>query len=100
MIIARTDAVSVAGFEDAVARCHKYVEAGADMVFFDGIETREQLEEAPKLVSSDLGQPSNPSYPEGLASFAADLESAGIPRRDLIEMLTTRPAGLLTTPSG
>jgi 2,3-dimethylmalate lyase len=49
VIIARTDAVSVSGFEDAVARCHKYVEAGADMVFFDGIETREQLEEAPKL---------------------------------------------------
>jgi 2-methylisocitrate lyase-like PEP mutase family enzyme len=49
VIIARTDAVSVSGFEDAVARSHAYVEAGADMVFFDGIETREQLEEAPKL---------------------------------------------------
>jgi hypothetical protein len=47
------------------------------------------------VISSDLGQPSNPSYPEGLASFAASLESAGIPRKDLEPMLTSRPASLL-----
>jgi carboxyvinyl-carboxyphosphonate phosphorylmutase len=49
VIIARTDAVSVTGFEDAVARSRAYVEAGADVVFFDGIESREQLEAAPGL---------------------------------------------------
>ena len=43
--------MSVTGFDDAVARSHAYIEAGADVVFFDGIETREQLEAVPKLFS-------------------------------------------------
>lgn len=51
LIVSRTDAIAVTGFDDAVARTHAYIEAGADMVFFDGIETREQLEAVPKLFS-------------------------------------------------
>jgi hypothetical protein len=47
------------------------------------------------VVSSDLGQPSNPAYPEGFASFAVSLQRAGIPSSDLEPMLTTRPAALL-----
>ena len=51
LIVSRTDAIAVTGFDDAVARTHAYIEAGADMVFFDGIETREQLEAVPGLFS-------------------------------------------------
>ncbi len=51
LIIARTDAIAVTGFEDAVARAHAYAEAGADVVFFDGVETREQLEAIPGLMA-------------------------------------------------
>lgn len=47
------------------------------------------------VVSSDLGQPANPAYPEGFGAFAADLEAAGIRLVDLIPMLTTRPTELL-----
>jgi hypothetical protein len=47
------------------------------------------------VVSSDLGQPSNPPYPEGFEAFAAELEASGIPRTSLDPMLTTRPAALL-----
>jgi hypothetical protein len=47
------------------------------------------------VVSSDLGQPANPAYPEGFASFAAALESAGVAREDLVSMLSTRAASLV-----
>src|SRR5690606_30722780 len=32
-IIARTDAPAVEGLDEAIARCEKYVEAGADVIF-------------------------------------------------------------------
>jgi len=51
VIVARTDAIAVTGFEDAVARARKYVEAGADVVFVEAPETRDQLTALPKLFS-------------------------------------------------
>ena len=50
VIIARTDAIAVTGFEDAQERARAYAEAGADVVFFDGVETQEQLETIPSLM--------------------------------------------------
>jgi 2,3-dimethylmalate lyase len=44
LIIARTDALAVNGWDDTVARAESYAEAGADMVFVDGIRTRADLE--------------------------------------------------------
>jgi 2-methylisocitrate lyase-like PEP mutase family enzyme len=44
VIIARTDALAVHGWEDTLRRCRAYYEAGADMVFVDGIRTEEDLE--------------------------------------------------------
>lgn len=49
VIISRTDAVAVHGFDDAVARSRTYIEAGADVVFIEGMETMEQLEATPHL---------------------------------------------------
>ncbi len=43
MIIARTDAIAVEGFEAALERAERYVEAGADMLFIEALETREQM---------------------------------------------------------
>jgi 2-methylisocitrate lyase-like PEP mutase family enzyme len=51
LIIARTDAIAVTNFDDAVRRSRIYAEAGADMIFADGIETMEQLRDLPKLSS-------------------------------------------------
>jgi carboxyvinyl-carboxyphosphonate phosphorylmutase len=45
VIIARTDAIAVEGFEAAIERGRAYVEAGADMLFFDAPTSREQLEQ-------------------------------------------------------
>ncbi len=43
VIIARCDALAVHGWEDAIQRCRAYVDAGADMVFVDGIKTEDDL---------------------------------------------------------
>jgi 2-methylisocitrate lyase-like PEP mutase family enzyme len=60
-IIARCDAYAVTGWEDAVRRCHAYVEAGADMVFVDGIKTVDDLhayasdlKDFPRMYNGDL----------------------------------------------
>ncbi|MDH3600019.1 MAG: isocitrate lyase/PEP mutase family protein [Candidatus Tectomicrobia bacterium] len=44
VIIARTDALAVNGWDDTEARARAYHEAGADMVFVDGIRTEDELE--------------------------------------------------------
>jgi 2,3-dimethylmalate lyase len=43
VIIARTDALAVNGWDDVVRRCRAYRAAGADLVFVDGIRTTEDL---------------------------------------------------------
>lgn len=61
VIIGRTDAVQPHGWEDAMDRARAYREAGADLVFVDGLKTREMVERAardlkdvPQLVSTWL----------------------------------------------
>jgi carboxyvinyl-carboxyphosphonate phosphorylmutase len=42
-IIARTDARSVLGISEAIKRGNEYVKAGADMIFVDGPQSKEEL---------------------------------------------------------
>ena len=49
-IIARTDALAVNGWDDAVARARAYRQAGADLIFVDGIKTVEDLEKYARLL--------------------------------------------------
>jgi len=51
IIIARTDAIAVAGFDEAIARAQAALEAGAEMVFVEAPETVEQLRTIPSLVN-------------------------------------------------
>lgn len=44
LIVARTDAVAVEGFEAAIARAHAYAAAGADVLFVEAPRSRTQLE--------------------------------------------------------
>ena len=60
-IIARSDAYAVTGWEDTVRRCQAYIDAGADMVFVDGIKTVEDLrayatdlKDIPRMYNGDL----------------------------------------------
>lgn len=50
VINARTDAFAVYGLEEAIRRGNLYLEAGADMVFIDGIATRGDIERAVREV--------------------------------------------------
>jgi 2-methylisocitrate lyase-like PEP mutase family enzyme len=48
LLIARSDALAVEGFERAMERCRKYEEAGADMIFLEAPTKMEQLTAIPK----------------------------------------------------
>jgi 2,3-dimethylmalate lyase len=61
VIIARTDALAVNGWDDVVRRAHAYREAGADLFFVDGIKTlddlkqyAEKLGDLPLIYNGDL----------------------------------------------
>ncbi len=43
VVIARTDAIAVEGFDAAIDRCHAYVEAGADVAFLDAPTSERQI---------------------------------------------------------
>jgi len=47
------------------------------------------------IVASDLGQPSNPLHPDGLAQFIAKLAAAGFSKAELDQMTKTNPAKAL-----
>jgi 2-methylisocitrate lyase-like PEP mutase family enzyme len=61
VIIARTDACAVEGFEAAIERATRYIEAGADVTFVEAPETLEDLKavpqrlKAPQLLNMVLG---------------------------------------------
>ena len=53
VIIARTDALAVNGWDDVRARVHAFHDAGADLVFVDGIRTRHDLDDYVRVVVGD-----------------------------------------------
>lgn len=48
VIIARTDALQSRGYEEAVSRLKAAVEAGADVAFLEGMQTKEQMAQVVK----------------------------------------------------
>src|SRR3569623_1842885 len=50
VVIARTDARTVLGFDAAIERCNAALEAGADVAFFESPLSREEIEKVPMLV--------------------------------------------------
>jgi 2-methylisocitrate lyase-like PEP mutase family enzyme len=44
VIIARIDAIAVSGLDDAIHRADRYLDAGADMLFFEAFESIKQME--------------------------------------------------------
>jgi len=52
VIIARTDARSVHGFEEAVRRGNLYAEAGADVIFIESPQTLEEVGSIPQLIKA------------------------------------------------
>ncbi len=73
VIIARTDAVAPNGWEDAIRRAEAYREAGADVVFVDGIKTVDDLDiYTRRLVEQDI-----PSLYNGRLLPAPEISARG-----------------------
>jgi 2-methylisocitrate lyase-like PEP mutase family enzyme len=50
VVIARTDAIAMEGFDAAIERSHAYLEAGADVIFVEAPETIGQIEQIARLI--------------------------------------------------
>ncbi len=80
LIIARTDAVKAEGLEAACARLRRYMAAGADMAFPEGLEDAEAIEAAaaalpgvPMLLNASMSARGLPLPPARLASLGFTL---------------------------
>jgi 2-methylisocitrate lyase-like PEP mutase family enzyme len=51
LVIARTDAIAVENFTSAIDRAQEYLNAGADIIFIEALETRDQICDAAKAIS-------------------------------------------------
>jgi 2-methylisocitrate lyase-like PEP mutase family enzyme len=54
VINARTDAYATDGLDEAIRRCNRCFEAGADLAFIDGIRSRAEIERAVKALKGPL----------------------------------------------
>ena len=52
LIMARTDACAVHGFEAALERAHRYSEAGADILFVEAVTTEAEIRSLPQRLST------------------------------------------------
>lgn len=54
LVIARVDSKAVNGFDDAVMRANRYLQAGADMIFPEALTSAEEFEEFARQVKGPL----------------------------------------------
>ena len=54
VIIARTDALAVTGWDETMSRCEAFVEAGADALFIEAMRTEEQVEQVARAFDVPL----------------------------------------------
>lgn len=52
LVMARTDAAAVHGFEAAVERAHKFAEAGADILFVEAVTTADEIRALPQRLTT------------------------------------------------
>ena len=76
LVIGRTDAIAIEGFDAAISRAQRMVEAGADVVFIEAPETKEHVRMIPSLF--DVPVMIN-MFPGGKTPYTqpADLEAFG-----------------------
>src|SRR5258706_339038 len=54
LVLARTDARAVAGFEDALERCRMFAGEGADIVFLEAPETEDEMARACRAINRPM----------------------------------------------
>ena len=52
LIVSRTDAAAIEGYDAAIKRAQAYAEAGADILFVEALTTQEQVLDAPRRLGS------------------------------------------------
>ena len=57
LLIARTDASGVTGYDDAVARAHAYLDAGADAIFPEALTDAEELRRFARDMKGSVARP-------------------------------------------
>lgn len=105
VVIARTDARVIEGVDATMRRCKAYIEAGADMIFFEAPESEEEIErvakeiDAPLLINMAIGG-KTPFVPISklekmgfnLAIFpAVTMKSAIVAIRETLSQIKTNP---------
>jgi 2-methylisocitrate lyase-like PEP mutase family enzyme len=105
VIIARTDARAVAGFEEAVARANAAFAAGADMAFVEAPQTIDEVAAVPRLVDGpylfnlvyrgksppvDLGEIDRMGYKLTIVPAVLMMGIVDVCERQLAELKTAR----------
>ena len=54
LIIVRTDALAVTGWDDTMDRCNRYIDAGADVLFVEALRSSEEAQRAVESLSVPL----------------------------------------------
>ena len=75
LLFARTDAIAVGGFNEAVDRGNAYLQAGADVIFVEAPTSMEQVEKLPTLIDGPL-----------LYNWVYKGKSPLVPREDLLRL--------------
>ena len=89
LIVARTDAVAVEGLEPAIDRARRYAEAGADVLFVEAPQNRDQLALVGRALAGTLPL---------LANMVDGGDTPNLPAADLAEMgfrLVIFPGGIV-----
>ena len=92
LIIIRTDALAVTGWDDTMDRCQRYIEAGADALFVEALRTPEEAQRAVQCLPVPL-----------LYNFVESGKSPLIPATELEQMgfkLVIFPASALLAVTG
>ena len=71
VIIARCDALAVNGWDDTIQRCRAYHDAGADLIFVDGIRTMDDLSTYAKELAN------LPLFYNGMLASTQEVEKMG-----------------------
>jgi 2-methylisocitrate lyase-like PEP mutase family enzyme len=105
LVIARTDARAVAGFDEAIARANAAISAGADMAFVEAPQTLEEVAQVPRLVDGpcllnvvrggktpdiDLSEAERMGYKLAIVPGLLIKSVIGICERALAELAATR----------
>lgn len=72
VIVARTDSRAVEGFDAAVERSKRYIDAGADVLFFEAPQSRDEVEKVGMLFGSQIPLLSNQVFGGRTPSLTAE----------------------------